>query len=583
MQMKRSIIIGVVVVALVTTIGVLSRSGRRGDEAASSESAEASSASDSVKLTKDGRYLAGIRTVVLGYGSSGETLALSGVCEETPTARAVVTAPVSGRVIALTAKPGDRVSAGQTLGRIASRDVAELQSALIRARAERDAAALRLKNVRAFADSGALTRKPLEEAQNAVTSDTASVKQAEASLARTRAGQNLAVNDLERKKKLAAAQAFQARPVEEAKSAVAEAQAEFETTTASLKVKKAAYDRTKRLLDAGLASRREFELAEADLEDATAREKEARTHLEIVKQTLSRETSIAGQNLYTSAEVQAAEAAAQQAEQEVSNCQAELERAQGHLRVSKAALARETEIARKNLNATKEVQEAEAALILATGQVKATQNAINALRATGAGTATVLAINAPIGGVVTARTVTPGQTVESPAELFTIVNTDSVVIVGNAYERDIARLRVGMPVQAKVNSYPGTTFSGAISRIDSLLDNETRTLKVRCSVANRDGLLKPGMFAEMAVTTGSASHVLMLPEAAVQEDGDEKYVFVVDGAKSSGKYRKAVVQLGEASNRQHRVVSGVKAGDIVVTEGSFILKSETMKSELGEE
>jgi len=583
MQKKWFVIIGVVVVALLVCVAVLSRSGRRGEETASSEAAEAGSAEQSVELTKDGRYLAGIKTVTLGYGSSGESLALSGVCEETPTARAVVTAPVSGRLTALTAKPGDRVSAGQVLARIASRDVAEMQSALIRARAEQDAAALRLKNVRAFASTGALTRKPLEEAQNTVTSDTASVKQAEAALARAKAGHTLAANDLDRKKKLAAAQAYQARPVEDAKSAVAEAQAEFESTTAGLKVKKAAYDRTKRLLDAGLASRREFEAAEADLEDATAREKEARTHLDIVKQTLSRETSIAGQNLYTSAEVQAAEAAVQQAEQEVSNCQAELERAQGHLRVSKAALAREAEIARKNLYATKDVQEAEAALILATGQVKATQNAINALRATGAGTATVLSVSAPLGGVVTTRAATPGQAVESAAELFTIVNTDSVMIVGNAYERDIARLRVGMPVQAKVNSYPGTVFSGTISKIDSLLDNETRTLKVRCAVANRDGLLKPGMFAEMTVTVGSAANALMVPEAAVQEDGDEKYVFVVDGPKSAGKYRKVVVQLGEASDGMHRVVSGLSAGDIVVTEGSFILKSETMKSEMGEE
>jgi RND family efflux transporter MFP subunit len=409
------------------------------------------------------------------------------------------------------------------------------------------------------------------------------VKQAEAALARAESGRTLAASDLERRKKLAAAQAFQARPVEDAKSAVAEAQAEFESTTAGLKVKKAAYDRTKRLLDAGLASRRDFESAEAELEDATAREKEARTHLDIVKQTLSRESNIAGQNLYTSAEVQQAEAAFQQAEQDVANCAAELERAQGHLRVSKAVLSRETEIARKNLNANKEIQEAEATLILANGQVKATQNAINALRARGAGTATVLSISAPIGGVITTRSVTPGQAVESAAELFTIVNTDSVVIVGNAYERDIARLRVGMPVHAKVNSYLDTDFSGTISKIDPLLDGQTRTLKVRCAVANRDGLLKPGMFAEMTVTTGSAANVLMLPEAALQEEGGEKYVFVVDGPKSQRKYRKAVVQLGEASNGFHRVVSGLKAGDEVVTDGSFILKSETKKSELGED
>ncbi|MHB8995156.1 MAG: efflux RND transporter periplasmic adaptor subunit [Armatimonadota bacterium] len=583
MKIKKYVIVGVIVVALLVSIAAVIRSGRRGEEAAPVDAAETEAASTGVQLTKDGKYLAGIKTVVLGYGSSGETLALSGVCEESPGAKAVVTAPVSGQIIGLTAKAGDRVRRGQTLARIASRDVAELQSALIRARAERDAATLRLRNIRAFAASGALTKKPLEEAQNTVTTDTASVKQAEAALARAKSGRTLAASDLERKKKLAAAQAYQARPVEDAKSAVAEAQAEFESTTSGLKVKKAAYDRTKRLLDAGLASRRDFESAEAELGDATAREKEARTHLEIVNQTLSRESNIAAQNLYTSAEVQQAESALQQAEQDVANGAAELERAQGHLRVSKTVLARETEIARKNLNANKEIQEAEATLILANGQVKATQNAINALRARGAGTATVLSISAPLGGVITTRSVTPGQAVESAAELFTILNTDTIVIVGNAYERDISRLRVGMPVRAKVNSYPNNTFSGTISKIDPLLDNETRTLKVRCSVTNRDGLLKPGMFAELTITTGSAANVLLVPETALQEDEGQKYVFVVDGPKSEGRYRKAVVQVGEASNGHHRVISGLKAGDEVVTEGSFILKSETKKSEMGED
>jgi RND family efflux transporter MFP subunit len=565
--------------AIAATIFFVTR--RQSSTAADAETA-APQQTDMVQLSADGKALAGIKTVVLRYGAAANTLLLSGTCEEDPSTKAVVTTPVSGQLIRLHAKVGDRVRQGQTLATLASRDVAELQSSLIRARAEEQAALSRLKNIRAFAKTGALTKKPLEEAENAVTTDAASVKQADAALARARAGRDLAANDLARKKKLAAAHAYQARPVEDAQSAVNEAQAEVESATATLKVKQSAYDRSKRLLDAGIAARRDVEGAEADLDEARARDKEARTHLGIVKQTLAREEKIAGQNLYTSAEVQQAESALQQAEQDVMNCAAEQERAQGHLRVSQAVLARETEIAHQNLNANKEIQEAETAVTLAHAQVKATENAMNTLRAMGtlrSGNGANIPITAPISGVVTARAATPGQAVEAAAELFTIINTDTIIVAGNVYEKDIPALRVGQPVQVKVNAYPGRAFGGVVARMDTLLDETSRTMKIRCHVANANGRLKPGMFAELTVLADTLPNTLLLPEAAMQEDGDAKYVFVVDGAG----YRKVSVQLGEASNGFHRVVSGLAAGDEVVTDGSFTLKSETKKSEMGEE
>jgi len=107
------------------------------------------------------------------------------------------------------------------------------------------------------------------------------------------------VRELERVKQLAASQAYQARPVEDAKREVAEAQAELDTARSLVKVRQAAYDRSKRLVDAGLASKREVETTEADLGEARAKEAEATTHLQIARQTLTREESIAKQDLYS--------------------------------------------------------------------------------------------------------------------------------------------------------------------------------------------------------------------------------------------------------------------------------------------
>jgi cobalt-zinc-cadmium efflux system membrane fusion protein len=105
-------------------------------------------------------------------------------------------------------------------------------------------------------------------------------------------------------------------------------------------------------------------------------------------------------------------------------------------------------------------------------------------------------------------------------------------------------------------------------------------LEVRIAVANTDGRLKPGMFADVEISTTALQDVLVIADTALQSLEDESIVFV---AVSDNKFEKRVIKIGMEQHGRMQVLEGVKEGEKVVTDGSFILKSELLKGELGEE
>jgi RND family efflux transporter MFP subunit len=141
-------------------------------------------------------------------------------------------------------------------------------------------------------------------------------------------------------------------------------------------------------------------------------------------------------------------------------------------------------------------------------------------------------------------------------------------------------VKIGQDATFTVLAYPGETFRGKIVRTGNQVEAESRTLEVRIEVNNSDGRLKPGMFADVEIVTTVLQDVIVIPDTALQTDEDKQVVFVgLDG----NTFEKRVVKLGMEQQGRAQVLDGLKAGDKVVTEGSFILKSEMLKGELGEE
>ncbi len=122
-------------------------------------------------------------------------------------------------------------------------------------------------------------------------------------------------------------------------------------------------------------------------------------------------------------------------------------------------------------------------------------------------------------------------------------------------------------VNVTVPAFPGSTFSGRIILISSVVDPETRTVNVRTEVSNRDGRLKPDMFANVEIVTAAHSTTIAIPLSAVLDDGGQSVVFVADG----NDYKKKEVTLGIKSNDRVEIVSGLNEGDKVVTKGNYLL------------
>lgn len=183
----------------------------------------------------------------------------------------------------------------------------------------------------------------------------------------------------------------------------------------------------------------------------------------------------------------------------------------------------------------------------------------------------VFTLNAPISGIVVERNATVGATVGSDANLFKIINLSSVWIDANVFEKDLGRVRLGQAVKLTVPAFPDSTFYGRVILVSSMVDPETRTVKVRTEVANRDGRLKPDMFANVEIVTASKSTAISIPLSAVLDDGGKSVVFVADGKD----YKKQDVTLGLKSDDRVEIISGLKEGDKVVVKGNYLLMEQS--------
>ncbi|MGD2114287.1 MAG: efflux RND transporter periplasmic adaptor subunit [Acidobacteriota bacterium] len=194
--------------------------------------------------------------------------------------------------------------------------------------------------------------------------------------------------------------------------------------------------------------------------------------------------------------------------------------------------------------------------------------------------ASLLEVRAPIGGRVVQKHATLGELARPSESLFTIADLGRVWIWIDVFERDLAAVHRGDEVEVRVESFPERTFEGEVTYLSPEVDPETRTVRARIDVPNPDGLLRPGMFADVRLTDPHVAGVetLVVPQAALVRRGEERLVFEpLDG----GRFVARAVETGRRVDGVVEVLSGLEPGDRVVTEGSFFLKSELARAELG--
>jgi len=187
-----------------------------------------------------------------------------------------------------------------------------------------------------------------------------------------------------------------------------------------------------------------------------------------------------------------------------------------------------------------------------------------------------ITLYAPIEGKVVEIKAVRGAMVDPATEILTIIDPRLLWVDAEIYEKDIAKVKIGQKVEIRVPAHPKEVFNGRVTYIGDVVSEETRTITVRTEVANDGQLLKPGMFADVDIVLDEGQRVLVVPTAAVLEEGKQKIVFV----KEQGQFVRREIATGAVYNNCHQVLSGLKPGEQVVVEGNHELKSKLQEEVL---
>jgi len=169
------------------------------------------------------------------------------------------------------------------------------------------------------------------------------------------------------------------------------------------------------------------------------------------------------------------------------------------------------------------------------------------------------------------RNAFPRQRVTNDTVLYTVADLSSVWVMADVFEYEAAGVHVGQSAAMKLDYLPGRIFRGKVTYILPQVDPATRTLKVRLQFENPGTLLKPDMYGEVELQTGG-QRSLVVPEGAVLNSGDRQTVFVDRG---NGQFEPRPVTIGTQSDGRIEILSGLAAGERIVTSGNFLIDSES--------
>ena len=232
--------------------------------------------------------------------------------------------------------------------------------------------------------------------------------------------------------------------------------------------------------------------------------------------------------------------------------QAALNEANANLDNSRRAAARAGQLSKEKLIAQADYDRARAAL------------GVDQARVASAGTSlSKMTLRAPFSGQIGLREVSVGEYVNVGQDLVTLVRLDPIEVDFSVPENALSNVSPGQSVSITVDAFPRDRFGGEVVAIDPSVDVNSRSIKLRAQIANPDGKLRPGQFAKLVLKEGGDDKGLLVPEQALMQAGEERFVYtVVDGAA-----KKVVVKTGARVPGKVQVVEGLKAGDVVITAG----------------
>lgn len=236
---------------------------------------------------------------------------------------------------------------------------------------------------------------------------------------------------------------------------------------------------------------------------------------------------------------------------------ARLAAAQAELKLAESRYRRSEELVAQNFISRQALDEARANLDILRARRQQEQVALDKT-----------VIRAPFNAVAGLRQISPGAYVSKGDDIVRLDALGNLKLEVPVPETYLARVRIGLPITLTIDALPGRTFSGKVHAIDPAVDPVSRNVRVRARIANPAGILKPGMFARATADLGGKSRAILLPEQVLVPKPDGRYVFLaVDGKAELRK-----VTLGKREPGRVEIVSGVKAGDVVILDGQIKLR-----------
>ncbi len=259
--------------------------------------------------------------------------------------------------------------------------------------------------------------------------------------------------------------------------------------------------------------------------------------------------------------------------------------ARARVTLADAALERKRQLAAERIAPLREVQEAESAADEARAALRASRAAIAAFGVeppaddSDNAATSAFALRAPIAGTVIERSAVIGQMLAPAAPAFRIGNLSTLWLTVHAFERDAVRIRERASARLAFAALPGRDFAGVVAVVGRRVDPESRTVPVRIDVKNDGGLLRPGMSATATVSVGaSGTPIVTVPVSSVQRVRDAWSVFL---PKDASHFEIRAIGRGRDLGNEVEVLSGLRAGDIVVVDGAFLLKAQAEKGDAG--
>jgi cobalt-zinc-cadmium efflux system membrane fusion protein len=258
--------------------------------------------------------------------------------------------------------------------------------------------------------------------------------------------------------------------------------------------------------------------------------------------------------------------------------QSKLAAAQARVRMANENFRREAELEKKGISAKVEVLAAEQESLDALAELNALKGS---LKVVGAGeNGGRYTLKAPFAGVVTKRTVSIDEFVDSRAPIFEVVDTTSMWAELALPERYLGGIRAGMPVVVTLSALERHEFRGTIITIAPAVDPQTRTAQARVRLDNPEGLLRANMYGEARISVGRSAAIAQVPRDAVQRAKTVNLVFV---RLAEDEFEARRVELGPrfGNGATMQLTSGVQPGEEIVVAGSFFLKTETLGDSIG--